>query len=365
MIAFIRKMAAVTVKGPFDLQKGQRCMDAHPSRCNLRVVSEPVRCFLCLLLLIVVSLAGAGKAYANVSLLIEEPYGFFGSLNPTGHAAIYLNHVCAETPTLLRRCRPGETGVVISRYSRIRKLDWVAMPLMPYLYAVERAEDVPEWVDKATVQKMRMDYANTHLSSLASMTKGYDAKAVWPQLLGVAYIRKLYSFEIVTTIEDDDRLIQEYNDRTNSTHYNLFTDNCADFSRSVLNFYYPHASGRSITADLGITTPKQIAKSLTAYAHHHDQLELSEIIIPQVPGSFSRSRTPRGVAESFLKTKKYALPIAVLQPYVLAGIAVTYLANGRFQMANNAPVVPRGEQEEMLASGKIAAPAKTFVASGQ
>jgi hypothetical protein len=66
-----------------------------------------------LVVLLLVSMTCASKAHANVSLLIEEPYGFFGSINPTGHSAIYLNRVCAESPTVLRRCQPGETGVVI------------------------------------------------------------------------------------------------------------------------------------------------------------------------------------------------------------------------------------------------------------
>jgi hypothetical protein len=78
------------------------------------------------------SIAGASKAYGDASLLIEEPYGFFGSVNLTRHSAIYLNRVCAESPTVLRRCQPGETGVVVSRYSRIRSFDWVAIPLLPY-----------------------------------------------------------------------------------------------------------------------------------------------------------------------------------------------------------------------------------------
>src|ERR1700729_3761025 len=58
----------------------------------------------------------AVAAHASVALLMEEPYGEFGAFNPTGHAAVYLNHVCADTPTQLRMCRPGELGVVISRY---------------------------------------------------------------------------------------------------------------------------------------------------------------------------------------------------------------------------------------------------------
>ncbi len=302
------------------------------------------------------------NAYGDVSLLVEEPYGFFGSINPTGHSAIYLNRVCADTPTRLRRCDPTEAGVVISRYSRIRQFDWIAIPLLPYLYAVERAEDVPDWAEADEIDKMRKQYAEAHLTSLVSSTRGYDTKNVWPQLLGVAYLRKIYSFEIATTDEQDDLLISEYNDTANRSHFNLFTHNCADFSRRVLNFYYPRAVARSITADIGITTPKQIAKALSHYARRHENLELNEIIIPQVPGDTPRSHPTRGVIESLIKTKKYVIPIAVLNPYVLAGIAVTYFTNGRFRLGKDAPVVPVVEQEKMLAGARTDLPTEGFEA---
>lgn len=316
-----------------------------------------------LIFFLIVSFVFTTTAHGNVSLLVEEPYGFFGSINPTGHSAIYLNRVCAESPTMLRRCEAGETGVVISRYSRIRSLDWIAIPLMPYLYAVEQVEDVPEWAKPDSVDDMRRRYAEAHLASLVSATKGYDNKNVWPQLLGVAYIRKIYSFEIATTEEQDDLLIAEYNGRENTSHFNLFTNNCADFSRQLLNFYYPRAAHRSITADFGITTPKQIAKSLVNYAHRHDELELNAVVIPQVPGVIHRSHTTRGVVESLLKTKKYAVPMAVLHPYILAGIAVTYLTNGRFDLSKNAPVIAVADQEQALLSGKSDALLKVSDAS--
>src|SRR5882757_6303559 len=172
-------------------------MNLHLS--NLPRTSDAARCGLWLISLLLVSLAVASRARGEVALLVEEPYGFFGSINPTGHSAIYLNRVCAESPALLRRCRPGETGVVISRYSRIRKLDWVAIPLLPYLYAVEKAVDVPQWAEAAYVTEMRKAYGEAHLTSLVSAIKGYDTKNVWQQLLGVAYIRKIYSFKIATT----------------------------------------------------------------------------------------------------------------------------------------------------------------------
>src|SRR5690242_10935772 len=86
-------------------------------------------------------------AKPSATLLLEEPYGKLGFFTATGHAAVYLSGVCAETPVRLRPCNPGETGAVISRYDGVAKYDWVAIPLVPYLYAVDHAEDVPLFAD--------------------------------------------------------------------------------------------------------------------------------------------------------------------------------------------------------------------------
>ena len=90
---------------------------------------------------------GATCAHGGAALFVEEPYGSFGGFNPTGHAAVYLSHVCAESPVKLRPCAEGETGVVISRYHRVGGYDWLAIPLIPYLYAVERADQIPASVN--------------------------------------------------------------------------------------------------------------------------------------------------------------------------------------------------------------------------
>src|SRR5690348_9029656 len=76
----------------------------------------------------------ATAASANVTLFLDEPYGTFGGMNPTGHAAVYFSNICAARPTQLRRCNEGERGVVISRYHRVGGYDWLAVPLIPYLY---------------------------------------------------------------------------------------------------------------------------------------------------------------------------------------------------------------------------------------
>ena len=118
-------------------------------------------------LLIVAFLSPAAtRFHAQAALLMEEPYGFFGTLNPTGHDAIYFARICADTPVKLRRCDPGEMGVVISRYSDIAKYDWVAIPLIPYLFSVEDPAEVSGRVNRETVNRIREQYHEAHLLSL-------------------------------------------------------------------------------------------------------------------------------------------------------------------------------------------------------
>ena len=56
------------------------------------------------------------QAHAGVTLFLEEPYSYDGTFGGTGHAAVYLSRICAESPVLLRHCAPGELGAVMSRY---------------------------------------------------------------------------------------------------------------------------------------------------------------------------------------------------------------------------------------------------------
>jgi hypothetical protein len=106
----------------------------------------------------------------------------------------------------------------------------------------------------------------------------------------------------------------------------------------VLDIYLPHAVHRSIVADLGMTTPKQVAKSLVKYGRKHPELEMSAFVIPQVAGSVARSHPVDGVAESLIKSKKYLLPMAVLSPEVTAAVVVAYLAKGRMKLPKDAVV---------------------------
>lgn len=287
-------------------------------------------------LLLALLFVGARGARAEAALFLEEPFGMFGRMNPTGHAAVYLSRVCAASPTVLRRCEPGEPGVVISRYYHVGRYDWIAIPLIPYLYAVERPEQVPRFANPEMVASLRDNYRRSHLEQIApDGGQSQTPDGEWTQLIGAAYDRKIYSFEIETTESQDDRLIEKLNSGKNHSHFNLLFHNCADFSRSIVNTFYPHATHRSLFADQGITTPKQIAKSLVSYGKHHPDLAFSSFVIDQVPGTLPRSGAVRGVFEAFLRSKKYLLPVAALHPLVAGGMAVAYLTMARCDPRRN------------------------------
>ena len=300
---------------------------------------------------IVITLLMACSAFAGSSatLLLEEPYGAMGFFTATGHAAVYLSGVCAETPVVLRPCAPGETGIVISRYDGVGKHDWVAIPLIPYLYAVERPEDIPLFADARMTAFLRDRYRRTHLQAIApDVRNGETPGGNWYQLIGSSYDRAIYGFEIETTPEQDLALIHRLNSSPNVSHFHLVSRNCADFAKDIINFYYPKSLHRSVFADVGITTPKQMAKMLTRYSARHPEIQFSRTVIAQVPGSMSRSTTAHGVVESFFKAKKYIVPSAVASPIFAGCVAGVYFTTGagRFEPARNANVFVAGQDPE-------------------
>jgi hypothetical protein len=276
------------------------------------------------------------QIHAQAALLMEEPYGFFGEINPTGHNAIYFERICAETPIHLRRCHDGEMGAVLARYQGINGYDWVAIPLLPYLYSVENASDVPTRVNRETVNRLRNRYHEAHLLSLGdNLSPGTVLHGGWTQLVGVSYERRIYAFRFETTEEQDDALIARMNDGGNRSHFYLLFNNCSDFARRVLNQYFPHTFRRSVFPDAGMSAPNQIVYKLERYASKHPETQLTVFEIPQIPGYRHPSHSNKSISESLSTT--YAVPIALLNPYVAGGIFVDYLVRGHHHLIPKNP----------------------------
>src|ERR1700756_3678483 len=311
----------------------------------------PIRGILSRAAAFVITLMMTHSAFAGSSatLLLEEPYGKMGFFTATGHAAVYLSGVCVHPPWSFLPGAREKTGVVISRYDGVGGYDWVAIPLIPYLYAVERPEDIPLFADAKMTAFLRNHYRRKYLEAIApDVRNGEPPGGNWYQLVGSSYDRTIYGFEIETTAEQDLALIQELNSSPNISHFHILSRNCADFAKDIINFYYPKALHRSVYADVGITTPKQMAKMLTKFSARHPEIRFSRVAIAQVPGSMPRSATAHGVVESFFKSKKYIVPSAVASPIFAGCVAGVYFTTGagHFEPARNANIFVAGREAE-------------------
>jgi hypothetical protein len=271
------------------------------------------------------------RGRAQAALLLQDADGIAEVLSPMGHESVYFARICAASPTKLRRCEPGELGAVISRHSRIGGYDWLAMPVIPYLYSVEDPSQVPEHVNRASVQSLRLAYHDAHLKVLGNVQEGGGVHRGWNQLVGAAYERRIWAFRFETTEAQDDAFIAKMNAEENRSHFSIFFRNCADFSGDVLDFYFPHAFKRHIVPDGGLVTPRQIAYELVEYGHKHPEIALTVMQIPLIPGMHHSSRVGKSAAESFVVTG-YIVPIAVLSPYAAGAIVADLLVWGRYPL---------------------------------
>ena len=302
-----------------------------------RFIMRMTKCGLVALLLF---FFGVTPLYADIVLLLHQPHSTFGFFNPTGHAALYLSRVCAESPVRLRRCDEGELGVVISRYNRVAGYDWLAIPVIPFMYAVDHPEHVVDFIDQDGVMALRDAWRRSYLRDIVPDAEdGGIPRGDWTQLIGAAYDRKIYGLGIETDEAADDALIEMLNSQTNKRRFNLLFQNCADLVKNIINFYYPKSIRRSLIADAGITTPKHITKSFVRFSRRNPDLRFFTFIIPQVDSDLKRSTAVRGVIETFVLSKKYVVPLAIASPWIAAGGFVAYVTEGRFNPEKYASLI--------------------------
>ena len=307
----------------------------HPNRRRIGRIAAVV------LYAALLAVLGTSSAVAAVTVLVGEPFGSFGTMMPVGHTAIYLDRVCADGPLKLRMCHPGEPqGVVIARYHGIDNLDWLASPVMQFLYATDRPEDVLSFATLENSWDLREAYREKYLSAIIPDGTEYNkATNEWWESAGMAYTRRTWGYQLATTREQDELLVAFMNERTNHHSYRLRGNNCADFAAQILNLYFPGSVRTNRFADLGLMSPKQVARSVEQYGQFHPELNLRVFEIPQVPGSIRRSRPVRGGVEGLLKTKRYLATLLVIQPEVPLVCMALYLDRGRWKIGRNADVV--------------------------
>jgi hypothetical protein len=315
-----------------------------------------------LICLVSASLATTIPAYASIGLIVSEPFGSFGTMLPVGHAGVYLDHLCAETPTHLRPCHPGEFGVVISRYHDLRhpELDWLATPVIPFLYGVEDPATVPTFMTAAIESRLREQYRQAHL--LAVVPDVIDKQGLhkpphfgdWGESIGAAFDRRLFLYTIDNTPAQDAAILNYLNSDPNHRRYTLGRNNCADFAAALLTLVLPPEQPtvfhRNFFGDFDMTTPKNLARRMTAFGLAHSALHPQTYIIPQIPGTLRRSRPLRGSAETFVKTKRYLATLIVIQPELIFTDWILYESAGKWTPGLDAAILQPADWRRGLLS---------------
>ena len=302
-------------------------------------------------------------AYASVGVVLNESlHESLDRITGTGHTAVYFSNICPETPIKLRLCGPGEYGSVMSVYINIgedQPFGWNIVPLSVYLYGVEDPGKRPIFGSYKVKRALEDRYQEIYLSGLcATAACQTSPKAEWREMVAATLVRSVYIFAVDTTLEQDKQLIAEFNTSANKNDFNGFKRNCADFTRRVIDVYFPKAVRRDYINDFGMTSPKAVARTFTQYAEQHPESNFRVMHFAQVPGTIERSSEVRAGTEQLYRSKKWLVPMTVLAYHELPFAAGSYLLIGRFNpehtFEKNAVVAP-GDGLAALAAPQSAA----------
>jgi hypothetical protein len=320
----VNKRSAILIRVYQDRSGGQHLL----MRRTVRVCAG-------VLFLLVASALLPLRGWADVGIVLNESLDTsVARITGSGHSAVYFSRVCPETPVKLRLCRPGEEGSVISNYTTLgedQPYEWNVVPLSIYLYGVEDPANRPLFgsakVKHALEERYRAIYLAGYCDSETCLTSN---KAEWREMVAATISRSLYIFVVKTTVEQDEQFIADFNAAPNQNHFNGVTRNCATFTRSVLNSYFPHSTKPDYINDFGMTSPKAIARSFTKYALKHPEADFRILHFAQVPGTYKRSSECRDGTEQLYHSKKLLVPMAIFANHELAVVTGSYLLTGRF-----------------------------------
>jgi hypothetical protein len=226
--------------------------------------------------------------------------------------------------------------------------EWNVVPLSIYLYGVEDPQNRPLFGSQKIKHALEERYREKFLAGYCdSATCRTSNKAEWREMVGATLSRSIYIFVVETSVEQDRALIAEFNARPNQNHFNGITRNCAEFSRGILNTYFPHAARADYLNDFGLITPKAIARSFTRYGEHHPEAHLRVLHFAQLPGTIKRSTEARSGTEQLYHSKKLLVPMLLFADHALPFMVASYALTGRFNPEHELEEHPNAEAADI------------------
>lgn len=285
----------------------------------------------------VLLLCGAAtSAFADAGVILNESLDTsVARITGSGHSAVYLSNICPDgSPVKMRLCRPGEQGSVLSNYTTLgedQPYEWNIVPLSIYLYGVEDPRDRPLVSSREIKAALEERYREKYLSQICTGARcRYSNSSEWREMVGATLERSMYVFVVKTSADQDRTLIAEFNSLPNVNHFNGAFRNCADFTKRVMNTYFPHSTRRDAVNDFFLTSPKAVARSFTRYAKENPDLDLRVLHFAQVPGTIKRSEECRSGTEQLYHSKKLVVPLGVLAWQAVPAVTASYILTARF-----------------------------------
>jgi len=275
------------------------------------------------------------RAYADVGVILNETLNeSVARVTGSGHTAVYFSRICPDTPVKLRLCRPGENGSVMSNYINLgedERYEWNIAPFNLYVYGVDDPVDRPMFGTEKIKAVLDERYREQSLAAYCTVKDCLKGdKAEWREMVGANMIRSMYIFVVETTVQQDEDLIAKFNALPNENHFNGMTRNCADFTKNVIDTYFPHSAHRDVINDFGMTSPKAVARTFSHYAQNHPESNFRVLHFSQLPGTIKRSTEPRSGTEQLFRSKKLLIPMVIFADHELPVVAADYLITGRF-----------------------------------
>jgi hypothetical protein len=275
-------------------------------------------------------------AKADIGVVVADPTTVGVSVyTHAGHSLVYLSGVCAASPVRARLCEAGEQGSVVTTYPDFRETQeyaWNLVPLSLYLHGSLTPGDRLLYGSRLVKEALEEHAREGFLQEVCADGHCPQTQhSFWRDLVDANAVRDIFIFAVHTTRAQDQAAVDWLNDEPNVNHYNGFTNNCAVFTRSLVNLIFPHSVHRDFPNDLGMMAPKAAARSFTHWALKRPELGFYSMHFAQQPGDLPRSGVAQSGTETAIHMKKYLIPAALIGDHEVAGsFFVAYFLTGRF-----------------------------------
>jgi hypothetical protein len=284
----------------------------------------------------VIALACSIIARADLGVAVSNPTNLGSSrYTSAGHSLVYLSGVCPASPVRARLCSPGEQGSIVSMYPNFHEAQpyaWNLVPLSIYLHGSATPEDRLLYASTFVKQSLEL-HAREHL--LQGVCPDIHCPQLphsyWRDMVAATADRDVFLYAVHTTPAQDQLAVDFLNHAPNINNYNPITNNCADFTSSLVNTIFPHSIHRDLLNDVGLMGPKAAARSFTRWALQRPELGFYTMHFIQQPGNLPRSGLARSGTETVIHSKKYLIPAIVLGDFELpTSFFAAYILTGRF-----------------------------------